>query len=267
MKFFNKHIQKVALAGAFALLAASCTPENPLEYDGPELFHFASTDAPYFVLEASDPGLQIPVGVTTISTSDRTFNVSIDVDNSTAVEGVHYTLSGTSVTIPAGDAVGYITVNGDFDQLGTDGPQTLVLTLASGETTADFYTEFTAVLQQFCPYNQSDFVGGATATSTLFAASFPITIEAGATANELILKDLYSAGNDIAVTLDDSDPSNFTARITSGLGWVSGAYGDVTVDNSLTGAFSACNGTITLTLSHCVAAGCFPDDNLSIVLD
>lgn len=266
MNIINKITNKAVWASAVALFAFGCTAENPLVYDGPELFHFTGTTAPYFVEETNDPGFEVELGVTTAASADRNFTISVVEEESTAIEGVHYTLSSTSVTIPAGAFVGSVMLQGDFDQLGIDGPQTLVFQLSDGETSADFNTTYEVTLQQFCPYVQSDFVGTATVTSTLFGATFPVNVVAGSDASVIILEDVYSDA-DIEVNMDDSNPANFVARINSTVGWVSGTYGDVTVDNAISGSFSACNGTISLVLSHCVSAGCYPNDNLTIVMN
>lgn len=266
MKIINSYLKKSAWALAAVLVAASCTPENPLEYDGPELFHFPSTEAPYFVLESSDPGHEVVLGVTTASATDRTFTIAVDADASSAIEGVHYTLSSTTVTIPANKFVGSVKLEGNFEKLGADGPQTLKFKLTDAANAADFNTTYEVTLQQFCPYNQADFVGTASVTSSLFN-NFTITTSAGTKPGQIVLKDLYATGIDMVVNLNSADPANFTASIESKVGWVSSRYGDVTVDNDPGGSFSSCNRTINMVLSHCVSAGCFPDDTISIVMN
>lgn len=269
MKIINSYLKKSAWALAAVLVAASCTPENPLEYDGPELFHFPSTEAPYFVLESSDPGHEVVLGVTTASATDRTFTIAVDADASSAIEGVHYTLSSTTVTIPANKFVGSVKLEGNFEKLGADGPQTLKFKLTDAANAADFNTTYEVTLQQFCPYNQADFVGTATVTSTFFGATYSVTTTAGAEAGQIILEGLYANGIDVVVNLNSADPANFTAGVVSKVAWAHPTFGDITIDNDPLGNFSSCNRTINLKTSHCLSDGrCFRDrDTLTIVMN
>ncbi len=73
--------------------------------------------------------VDIPVQVTTVSTSDRSFNVSVDEEASTPNTSANYTLG--SISIPAGDYEGNLAVTfNNFENLADFVTNTLVLNLS-----------------------------------------------------------------------------------------------------------------------------------------
>ncbi len=53
------------------------------------------------------------VGVTSVTNTDRTISFTVSSPTG-AVSGTQYTLTGNTVAIPAGKAIGYIIVKGNF---------------------------------------------------------------------------------------------------------------------------------------------------------
>jgi hypothetical protein len=260
-----KHIFYIQFILLAFLSLNACVEPDPQVYTGPALVHFPEPSASYFVSRTEDPGFNLRVGLTIPNATDRQYTVVIDEEESTAIRNVHYTVADLNVTVPAGQFEGVLRIDGNFENLGT--AETLVFSLLDDQGNASFRQDFTLTMSQFCPYVQEDFVGAFLASSTFRAATVtnkPVTVLPGRTANEIVVQSLYTTGLDIIITLDDSNPSNFVATTrASGLPtfgqhvWNDGRFVPPNIYITPTsaaspGVFSACNGTITLTLRHCL---------------
>lgn len=244
-----KHIFLFAIAGLFM---ASCGEREFDIYDGPNQAHFVGSSGTYFVQQANDPGFPIELGALSPASGSLTLNVEVVDSLSTAVEGTHYTLSSNTISFSDGQALTELLVTGNFDNLTSD--QTLVLAL-TGDNVAGFDNTYSLNLTQFCPYVQADFAGTYTFTSSAFGATYEVEAVAGASENEVVFQNLYEDGFNVTVSLDASDPTNFTADVQKQDAWISAQYGQARVEGS--GSFNACERTITLNLEHTVDAGSF----------
>lgn len=107
----------------------------------------SSVDLPVTV--DGDSSLDLEVGVTTVSTSDRTFNLSIDP--ASTASSSEYSVS-PSVIIPAGDYVGTTTVTGNFDAIPDGVTNTLILNLSdAGNAIVGDKNQVTVNIFRFCP--------------------------------------------------------------------------------------------------------------------
>ncbi|ALM20470.1 hypothetical protein AAT17_04070 [Nonlabens sp. MIC269] len=100
--------------------------------------------------------LNIPVQSSTLASTDRTFNVSVVNDGTTAITG-SYSVP-TSVTIPANEYEGILTISGT-DVMGVDtNAETLIIQLEEG---ADFASGGDAIISvyQVCPIPSTYMVG------------------------------------------------------------------------------------------------------------
>lgn len=101
---------------------------------GVEAVQFVRTAANFPVYDDfASSYVDVEVGVTTKSSSDRTFTVSVDTENSTATSA-QYLLESYTVTIPADSYVGTIRVYGYYDQIAPDTEVDLILTLSDTDT-------------------------------------------------------------------------------------------------------------------------------------
>ncbi len=111
---------------------------------------------PTIVVElGGSTSIDVKVYSTLITGSDRSFNVEIDSDVTTA-NAESYSLSGT-VTIPANSNTGTVTITATDNNLGED-PVVLGLKIGSGD---ELFTGSTAeiTIQKHCTLNINDFVG------------------------------------------------------------------------------------------------------------
>jgi uncharacterized membrane protein len=155
-----KNINKLFLTFlALATLLVSCEDyENPI-YDnvnGNTLVSFSATSYDLAIVIDATGTLEVPVNVSTVSTTDRSFNITVDEDATTALAG-SYSVP-TSVTIPAGSYTGNLTVTGT-DIAGVDTTAlSLVLMIGDG---ANFASGPDATLNVFqvCPIPDDYLVG------------------------------------------------------------------------------------------------------------
>lgn len=112
----------------------------------------------YFVT-SSENIYSIQVGATDLSTSDRTYTLEID-ETSTAVQGLDYSLSDMSVTIPAGSYFGSIDVQGIFAGTTAEGSNLVINMVGDG---AMVNAQFDLFIVQLCI---SDIAGMYSVTTT-----------------------------------------------------------------------------------------------------
>ncbi|APQ16686.1 hypothetical protein [Maribacter hydrothermalis] len=122
----KKYIVIIAVLFAFV----SCEEENIVfdNENGQTGVSFA-TSAYNVSVPTEGLSLEVPVNVTTVSTTERSFNVT--VDESTVGGAANYALG--SVTIPAGEYSGTLNVSLNFDPLTEGEVYTLVVNLTAPE--------------------------------------------------------------------------------------------------------------------------------------
>ena len=131
------------------LVITSCNEKDDFDvykYNGPSTTYFVDGSAStYFVSQTSGP-FQIRIGSTNLSESDRAYSLQID-PTSHASEGVDFSLTSNSVTIPSGEYFGTVSVQGIFDGT-TPAGSTLILKL-TGE---DAYGIAINILSIWCKH-------------------------------------------------------------------------------------------------------------------
>ncbi len=108
-----------------ALLLTGCE-NDPITYNGPDFVSFSEKTISKVVRAGEDGIVTVEIGCANKSSEARTFTVSVDAANTTAVEGTDFEFVSKSVTIPAGEYVGKIQIKGNYDNLT---PAGVVLTL------------------------------------------------------------------------------------------------------------------------------------------
>ncbi len=146
----------------FGILFTSCDPDSII-YDSVGGQSIASFNATVQTLPVSDSGesvAEVLVGVSTITTSDRTISVSIDAASTAAA--AEYTIDPASLVIPAGEAAARIRVIGNFSEIPETGTTNVVLNLDSveGARLDGDRLAHRVNLFRFCPFeNGSTFLG------------------------------------------------------------------------------------------------------------
>lgn len=210
---------------------------------------------------------KIHVGLTTPSTTDRTVNITVS-SPSGAVAGTHYTLSKTSLVIPAGKVLDSVEVRGVQSQYLTGRKDTLLIRLEGAETSKSLLAStYTLYVSGPCfegSVNLNAFLGDYRNTNEDFGGAYgPYTTKVTAvsqtspTSGTIRVANIYDAGwNPITFILDWSNPANRTVTLVhqTGIGdagTISATYAgqDIQVRPHAAGGpgtFSICNQTIQL---------------------
>jgi len=143
-------MKKIAILFIGALfLFTSCEETQSPIYDGSQTLAYFNGTSSTLEVEINDTNtIDISVGVSTISSSARTVNISVDLDNTTATSGM-YTFP-TTVTIPANEFFATLTVTGIDDGLTTAG-ETLSLQIDSVDGGVGSSRVHTIRLVEICP--------------------------------------------------------------------------------------------------------------------
>lgn len=166
-------IQKICfllLIAGLGYWTAGCKKEKTTIPAAAAHFNFKN-DASYSILSETTPAYQLQIGTTTTENVDRVINFTVNSPTG-AVEGTHYTLSGHSVTIPAGKAMGIVEVKGVYNQYIAGRKDSLIFTLQSGVDPLRSNSVFKLLMRGPC------FDGDVTNINEMSGA-FPGTLEDG----------------------------------------------------------------------------------------
>lgn len=108
-----------------AFLLTGCE-NDPITYNGPDFVSFSEKTISKVVRAGEDGIVTVEIGCANKSSEARTFTVSVDAANTTAVEGTDFEFISKSVTIPAGEYAGKIQIKGNYENLT---PEIVTLTL------------------------------------------------------------------------------------------------------------------------------------------
>lgn len=162
-----------------ALLTTSCSSEIPeIHYDGKEFVQFG--DSVYDVPVTKDEKtFEIPVVFSNIMDIDRHVVVDVDVKNSNATEGVHFTIENRNITIPAGQNTAMVRVKGNYNNMSPRDSLAFTLNIVNHENESlKIYTRKSVVhLTKLLPFNIDDYTGDMLMTCTFpFSTSNTTTL-------------------------------------------------------------------------------------------
>lgn len=176
-KLFDAPLMIMALA-CCTFLAAACTSRiEDIRYEGDAFIQFSDSDYVMPVTE-KDVVFEVPVGVTAAAPYDRTVAVSVDVRNSNALEGYHFTIENNNVTIPAGRLSGTLRMHGLYDNIDSvDDSLTVTLRLLTSEQNiSPIYKDAARVrIQKVRPFRIDDYVGDLQMTCTFPFSTSSVT--------------------------------------------------------------------------------------------
>lgn len=212
----NKKIFLGMVASLVMLAGLTSCEEQRTVYDGPLYIMFADTLSVLGV-ENSEEVFDIHIAATQASDKDRTLAVEVVDKESSAIEGVHYTLESNTVVIKAGELATSVRVRAIYDNLTIDEDPTLVLRLITDDDVQwSLYegNETKVILRKICPFDINAFTGYAVVTSTFlmnYSVSQMRLIETEVDAEDstaIILRDCFYDGYDMKVRFTTDDPLN-----------------------------------------------------------
>lgn len=212
----NKKIFLGMVASLVMLAGLTSCEEQRTVYDGPLYIMFADTLSVLGV-ENSEEVFDIHIAATQASDKDRTLAVEVVDKESSAIEGVHYTLESNTVVIKAGELATSVRVRAIYDNLTIDEDPTLVLRLITDDDVQwSLYegNETKVILRKICPFDINAFTGYAVVTST-FLMDYSIkdmrliTTEVDPEdSTAVILHDYFYDGYDMKVRFTTEDMLN-----------------------------------------------------------
>lgn len=215
----NKKILFSTIISLGLLVAFTSCEEERIVYSGPQYIMFADTLS---VLGVENNGeyADVYISATKAMEKDQTLAVEVIEQESSAIEGVHYTIESNTVVIKAGELSTSVRIRGHYENLIVeDSLPRIKLRLISPERTQwDLYEgkglETKVMLKKVCPFDINAFSGYAMITSTFlynYVGSYNrlIKTEVDTTAeNTIILRDFYYDGYDVKVRFTTDDPLN-----------------------------------------------------------
>ena len=196
----------------------SCQEERVV-YNGPQYIIFSDTLSVIGVEENGEYA-DIYISSTMPMAKDRTLAVEVIEQESSAIEGVHYTIESNSVVIKAGELATSVRIRGHYENLTVDEelPEIRLRLISPEETHWDLYEneglETKVMLQKVCPFDINAFTGYAMITSTYlynYVGGYNRLIKTEVDPSEkntIIMRDFYYDGYDVKLRFTTDDPLN-----------------------------------------------------------
>ena len=215
----NKKILFSTIISLAVLAGFTSCDEERIVYSGSQYIMFADTLS---VLGVENNGeyADIYISATKAMDKDQTLAVEVIEQESSAIEGVHYTIESNTVVIKAGELCTSVRIRGHYENLTVEEelPEIKLRLISPENTQWDLYEdkglETKVMLQKVCPFDINAFSGYAMVTSTFlynYMGSYNrlIKTEVDTTAeNTVILRDFYYEGYDVKVRFTTDDPLN-----------------------------------------------------------
>lgn len=263
-----KNISKALIAGAGLLFLASCEKGvNDKIVTPPAYSEFGTNNllGKYFITNSATSSFKIPVGITNVSSTDRTIQLTL-ASPTGAVAGTQYTAPST-VVVPAGKGLDSLVVKGLFAGYPTGRRDTLRITITGGDVPVNSYNNtYNLVMQKYCDVTLAGISGAYTNTRETNSAGGspygPYTTriknlqQLTPTTAKGLVENLWDSGlNDLEISFDWTDPANFTVAIPqqySGVDYDVNQPILVRTSPGQPNSFSSCDQSISLTVDFIV---------------
>ena len=203
---------------SFVLLGFTSCQEERTVYSGKQYVMFADTLSVLGV-ENDTTYFDVYISGTKEMAQDQTFAVEVIEEESSAIEGVHYTIESNTVVIKAGQVSTSIRIRGYYNKLTIEEVPEIKLRLISPEEThwnlyEDKGLETKVMLQKVCPFDINAFSGYAMVTSTFlynYAGDYNRLIKTSVDSTEentIIMHDYLYDGYDVKIRFTTDDTLN-----------------------------------------------------------
>ena len=215
----SKKIIFSAIVSLISFVCFTSCEEERTVYSGQQYIMFADTLS---VIGVEDNGeyADIYISATKAMDKDQTLAVEVIEQESSAIEGVHYTIESNTVVIKAGELSTSIRIRGHYENLTVNEnlPEIKLRLISPEETQWNLYEskglETKVMLQKVCPFDINAFTGYAMITSTFlynYVGGYNrlIKTEVDPTEeNTIIMRDFYYDGYDVKLRFTTDDPLN-----------------------------------------------------------
>ena len=215
----NKKILFSTIMSLGLLVGFTSCQEERTVYSGPQYIMFADTLS---VLGVEDNGEYADIYISATQSVDKDLTLAVEVieEESSAIEGVHYTIESNTGVIKAGELSTSVRIRGHYENLGVvDELPVIKLRLISPEETHwnlydDNGLETKVMLQKVCPFDIHAFTGYAMITSTYlynYVGGYNRLIKTEVDPieeNTIIMRDFYYDGYDVKLRFTTDDVLN-----------------------------------------------------------
>ena len=215
----SKKIIFSAIVSLISFVCFTSCEEERTVYSGQQYIMFADTLS---VIGVEDNGeyADIYISATKAMDKDQTLAVEVIEQESSAIEGVHYTIESNTVVIKAGELSTSIRIRGHYENLTVDEnlPEIKLRLISPEETQWNLYEskglETKVMLQKVCPFDINAFTGYAMITSTFlynYVGGYNRLIKTEVDPieeNTIIMRDFYYDGYDVKLRFTIDDPLN-----------------------------------------------------------
>lgn len=215
----NKKIIFSAIVSLISFVCFTSCEEERTVCSGQQYIMFADTLS---VIGVEDNGeyADIYISATKAMDKDQTLAVEVIEQESSAIEGVHYTIESNTVVIKAGELSTSIRIRGHYENLTVDEnlPEIKLRLISPEETQWNLYEskglETKVMLQKVCPFDINAFTGYAMITSTFlynYVGGYNRLIKTEVDPieeNTIIMRDFYYDGYDVKLRFTTDDPLN-----------------------------------------------------------
>ena len=215
----SKKILFSAIVSLISLVCFTSCEEERTVYSGQQYIMCADTLS---VIGVEDNGeyADIYISATKAMDKDQTLAVEVIEQESSAIEGVHYTIESNTVVIKAGELSTSIRIRGHYENLTVDEnlPEIKLRLISPEETQWNLYEsnglETKVMLQKVCPFDINAFTGYAMITSTFlynYVGGYNRLIKTEVDPieeNTIIMRDFYYDGYDVKLRFTTDDPLN-----------------------------------------------------------
>lgn len=215
----SKKIIFSAIVSLISFVCFTSCEEERTVYSGQQYIMFADTLS---VIGVEDNGeyADIYISATKAMDKDQTLAVEVIEQESSAIEGVHYTIESNTIVIKAGELSTSIRIRGHYENLTVDEnlPEIKLRLISPEETQWNLYEskglETKVMLQKVCPFDINAFTGYAMITSTYlynYVGGYNRLIKTEVDPieeNTIIMRDFYYDGYDVKLRFTTDDPLN-----------------------------------------------------------
>lgn len=199
------------LSTALLLLSTACSSDYT-EYEGPDHIMFSTERHDLGILD-SEEWFEIPISAMRTADTERRLGVEIIAERTSAIEGLHFTLESSTVTIPSGELRTAVRLKGNPESIAVGEELVVALRLVipkdmewdGGAMETEVY------LHKCCPMSIDMFTGYCKVTSTWIMqymnadARLVHTELDPENENTIIVRDLFYNGYDVRFTFNTED--------------------------------------------------------------
>ncbi|NMM50689.1 hypothetical protein [Marinigracilibium pacificum] len=193
----------------FVLSAMGSCEENDNFYKGPSIAHFAK-EKYKFNVSSSEDTFKLPLYLTKVSPSPRTFTVELIDEKTDLVLGDDFNFN-PEVTVPAGELYGSLKVSSEYDILEPFEKSEIAFRIVRSEGENDLRSEVSLEVSKFCEYSLN-FLEGVYGFQ-FSEASQPYEVNLIKGINQLVAKNLYAEGFDIRLYITKVDDVTYNVNI------------------------------------------------------